>query len=441
MATITFQYISSKDYAPIYIRLEHKGKRYNAPTKEFIDKSWFKKHFKEYLKLTDKQLERKSGTDFEESYSLYKDYLSKLQPLRKYVLTEIVKTPDDEYSVSLLKNLISTYYNSGEVSPERLNLTHWIDHKYDNHSEFKNSKGGYGLSENTLKNIKTFLNNIQFYEDEELGRKMKLSDLTQDGINNFNAFLIDWSHRGIYKKNIISDVLLFGRVARTKGKMSLPNNFDAIEIPSEANPDSDEDVIYLNKEELDDIEKLELDKPYLINARKWLLLGCYTGQRGGDLINKVLPNVKDDGTIRFAQGKTTTKVIIPIHPKVKEILINPPHKISTQKCSDYFKEICIKAEINKPTIDYKRELLKEKKTRNGDIKKVYRAVLKERPKSSYIATHTCRRTFCMMYYGGEMTNAEIMRVTGHKKEATFLAYINKTDDTHIEKWKKHMENE
>ena len=159
------------------------------------------------------------------------------------------------------------------------------------------------------------------------------------------------------------------------------------------------------------------------------------------MLDKVLDNVKDDGTIRFTQGKTTTKVIIPIHPKVKKILLNPPHKISTQKGSDYFKKICEMAEINKPTTDYKKELIKEKKTRNGDIKKLYRAVLKERPKYSYVATHTCRRSFCMMWYGGKMTNAEIMRVTGHKKVDTFLAYINKTDDTHVEKWQKHYEDE
>ena len=61
MATITFKYVSTRDFAPYYVRLEHKGKRYNAPTKLLVDRSFYNNHYKPFLKLSVKQLQAKKN--------------------------------------------------------------------------------------------------------------------------------------------------------------------------------------------------------------------------------------------------------------------------------------------------------------------------------------------------------------------------------------------
>ena len=66
-----------------------------------------------------------------------------------------------------------------------------------------------------------------------------------------------------------------------------------------------------------------------------------------------------------------------------------------------------------------------------DNPKGKRGVKKMRMKWEYISTHIGRRTFATNHYG-EIPTPIIMAVTGHKKEATFLRYINKSDDSHID---------
>jgi len=49
----------------------------------------------------------------------------------------------------------------------------------------------------------------------------------------------------------------------------------------------------------------------------------------------------------------------------------------------------------------------------------------------YIGTHTGRRSFATIHYA-KLPTPLIMRVTGHKKESTFLGYIHKSPNDHID---------
>ncbi|SIQ15302.1 site-specific integrase [Maribacter ulvicola] len=48
-----------------------------------------------------------------------------------------------------------------------------------------------------------------------------------------------------------------------------------------------------------------------------------------------------------------------------------------------------------------------------------------------MSTHIGRRTFATIHYS-ELDNAFIMAVTGHKKESSFLKYVNKSNDSHVD---------
>jgi integrase len=52
------------------------------------------------------------------------------------------------------------------------------------------------------------------------------------------------------------------------------------------------------------------------------------------------------------------------------------------------------------------------------------------PKYELITIHTARRTFCTLLYFGNynLTTGEIMKMSGHTKESTFMKYIRATGD-------------
>ena len=71
----------------------------------------------------------------------------------------------------------------------------------------------------------------------------------------------------------------------------------------------DTKVIVIDEEEIKRIEELKLDKPHLINARKWLIIGINTGQRVNELlsINKSMFKI-DNGGISKHRGEESDSV-------------------------------------------------------------------------------------------------------------------------------------
>src|SRR5699024_7045505 len=123
----------------------------------------------------------------------------------------------------------------------------------------------------------------------------------------------------------------------------------------------------------------------LDNARKWLILGCYIGQRASDLLDLTpdkITVIRGRKVCQIKQKKTGQNVTIPILPEAEAVIKSGfPHKISDTKLREYFKQLCKLAEINDPTNG------RIKKSKHGTtIKGVY-------PKWKLIGTHVCRRSF------------------------------------------------
>jgi integrase len=61
------------------------------------------------------------------------------------------------------------------------------------------------------------------------------------------------------------------------------------------------------------------------------------------------------------------------------------------------------------------------------------------PKYELISSHDLRRTFAtVLYHETEMEQADIMAMTGHKSERTFLLYIHANPKHIRERAKKHF---
>lgn len=199
------------------------------------------------------------------------------------------------------------------------------------------------------------------------------------------------------------------------------------------------DVIYLTEEELKKMYNLELegDNAYLQKYRDIFLFGCYTGMRSSDLLN-VKPSY-------FATTARGTKVLRYIPTKTKDVS-QTPLSIPLNLWSEC-EVIAKRYEYNLPKVTEQnlREYIKKvgKLAEITDNYYVTRGSMKrDEPyqKHELITIHTARRTFCtLLYYGdNDLTEAEIMKMSGHTKESTFMKYIRATGDEVADKIEKKM---
>jgi integrase len=175
-----------------------------------------------------------------------------------------------------------------------------------------------------------------------------------------------------------------------------------------------EQIIYLSEDEQDAIKNAKLIREALINARKWLLLGCLIGQRGGDLLDITEKNIKDINGIKIIelkQQKTGKLVAIPLLPEALEIIESGfPYKLSLARFNEYIKDVCKEAGIKEPLKGRKKETSK-----NPNINSTF-------PKHELITSHVCRRSFATNFYG-RIPTPVLMNITAHGTEQVFLNYF------------------
>ena len=173
------------------------------------------------------------------------------------------------------------------------------------------------------------------------------------------------------------------------------------------------------------------DKPYLENAKNWLIIGVWTGARVSDLLNFTEKNIKN-GFIEYTAIKTNQKIILPLHQQVREIIENNngefPRKISSQKFNDYIKKVCELVGINE---DIEGSKTININTSTNSKKKLFRKVKGTYKKFELVSTHICRRSFATNHYG-KLPTPVIMAVTGHTTEKMFLSYCGKTEKDNAE---------
>jgi len=193
----------------------------------------------------------------------------------------------------------------------------------------------------------------------------------------------------------------------------------------------DADNIYLTIDELYKLWKLDLThEPRDETARDLFLIGAFTGLRVSDYNNikaENLTQINGVEMIKIKTKKTNKEVAIPLHPIVKEILQknngNPPQRIPDQKINELIKDVSESAgidEISYTTI-----------TRGG------KEITKKQYKFELVKTHTARRSFCTNAYLNDISTLDIMAISGHTSEKTFLNYIKVTPEQHAIRMSKH----
>lgn len=284
-----------------------------------------------------------------------------------------------------------------------------------------------GISESRVKGYETFKRIIEEYQ-KVIKRQIHFLDINKSFIDKFTNWLINTQN---YSKNYAGKQLdNLKTVCLDAEKADIPVNPYTKQIQSFKETNDERYITTLSFEDLEKIRSAEIIKDALMNARKWILIGCEIGQRASDLLNITTDDIRYKNNqiyLDVIQQKTKKHITAPIiNPHVIDIIENGfPHKISTQKLNEYIKKVCEIAQINEEVLGKKM---------NPDAKKenpeTVRKILGTFPKYELITTHSFRRSFATNYYK-KIPTAILIQITGHSKESLFLDYINQREDKDV----------
>lgn len=176
--------------------------------------------------------------------------------------------------------------------------------------------------------------------------------------------------------------------------------------------EEDVDAIYLNWREISSMYSLDLaGEPMLERVRDTFVLGCLTGFRFSDY-STVKPEEFRDGMLFVTQTKTGGRVVVPLRPEAKAILIKYNMcmpQLNNVEFNFHIKEVARRVGLN--------EMIKFSYKRGNQM------VEEIRPKHEWVMSHTCRRSFCTNEFLDGTPITLIMAISGHKTEKAFRKYI------------------
>ncbi|UYW02075.1 phage integrase SAM-like domain-containing protein [Flavobacterium agricola] len=406
MATVNFLYRSKLDSANLTARLlfRHEGKDYT------FDALIRKKVTLEFWKKRNKKIR---DVNFN---NLQNEINNELSEVRTHVLKEFdsVFYSNQELLTSIINkqwliNVVSSYYSVGSNLNDKLVPNRVVDF-FDYLRETRKDE----LAPRSLIKYTTYKKIVERFEIET-DKIILLKDLG----NNLKFELVDYMKKEKYSVSSIKSTIKYLRVIwGLANKLGIETNklFDPLKM--EKDP---EFKIYLT---LDDLAKIEqMGNTDLIDARDWLIISCYTGQRISDFMrfeSSMIRVENDVKYIEFSQQKTSKKMTLPLHPKVIEILDRRkgefPKKIPENRYNEEIKTICRIAGLE--------DLIMGKKFMPfGESQRRYEG---EYPKWELVSSHIGRRSFATNFYG-KIPTTYLIYATGHGTEAQFLNYIGKSN--------------
>jgi len=408
MATVNFLYRSTKEKANLHLRLLYRFNEtdfvFGANTKfEVLKDYWNKQHKKKSKDIDISNRQTEVNTE--------------LNKIENHVLNAFNSVNPDEINKEWLQTQIDYYYNppqQAEKLPTELNkyLLHYIDAKRTE------------VTESTIKKcnvIKQLLTRYQSHYKKNL--------LLTDIDTNFKTHFENYCLSNGYAPNTIARTIRFIKTickhAKSNG-LETSYQLDSIKVKYHKI-----ESIYLTVNELEAIEKTSGLVEHLNNARDWLLISCYTGQRVSDFMRFTKEMIRFEKNkegvlkplIEFTQKKTGKEMTVPLSQKVMDILSKRngefPRAISDQKYNDYIKIVCREAKI---TQKVNGSVISETEPESG----IYRKETGVFEKCDLVTSHIGRRSFATNNYGTIPTSF-LIYVTGHSTEAMFLNYIGKSN--------------
>ena len=170
--------------------------------------------------------------------------------------------------------------------------------------------------------------------------------------------------------------------------------------------------VYLTEIEIKQITDAVMPDNRLSEIRDLFIIECWTGLRVSDLSRLERDNIKN-GLLSITTKKTRQRVVIPVTDELQAVLNKYPERLpkipTDQHYNRELKKVCEYAGINEPVL--------------SEVKKGNLTVTAHVPKYRVITSHTARRSFATNLYRRGIPSTQLMFLTGHKTETSFLKYI------------------
>src|SRR5690606_16585445 len=348
MATVTFSYRSKKDTTFLEARLSYRITGNPNPisfyTRSKIEVS--KDFWSDYTK----------NTKFKDvdKINLKKEIDDHTHDLKKYILNEFEKTDLSQINKDWFKKVVDEYYNPPQPETKNSIPTNLIEY-IDFYLEYRKHE----ITPRTVIKYNTIKHKLERWQSERK-KPILIADIDESFKNEFVAY----QKSNGYAQNTIQRELAFIKTcckhARYLGVETSPQ-LDGLRLDK-----AKAEKIYLTFEELEIIEKTKLEHDYLDNARDWLIISCYTGQRVSDFLRFTKEMIRIENgksLLEFTQKKTGKVMTVPLHRKVLQILEKRngdfPRQISDQRYNEYIKEVCQLAGLDQPTQEIGRASCRE----------------------------------------------------------------------------------
>ena len=402
MATIKFFIVGKSESSTIYVRFTH-GRKYDF--KRATHQQIKPKHWNSEKQRVRNVIEEKNKDKINEYLDILRAFLVK-QFLNDYSNGVLISgdwlegqikansKQEDETDLSLLSNYCEYFISN---LPTKKNHT--------------KGSGSLGVSKRTIEKYKNVVKKLNDFQSDTK-KKFQLTDINLKFETDFIKYL---STVEKLSDNTIGRTITFVKTicndARDNGLKVNPQLARIKGFKSKTK------FITLSEEEISKIYNYDFgEHPFLENARDWLIVGLYSGQRVSDFISFTKETIKGD-FLEFTQMKTGTKTIVPLHGYVSSIVKKYdghfPRKISEQRFNDYIKRVCQEVGLNQ---------LVEGALINPETK---RKEVGEFPKYKLVTSHICRRSFATNHFG-KLPTPVLMSITGHTSEKMFLNYISKS---------------
>lgn len=313
----------------------------------------------------------------------------------------------------MLRRKMDLFFKRSEAPNKKVSLLAHYQRIIDRSDSVKNPKTKGLLAKSTLKSYKSVLKNFQRYDAEQAPVNWRHINM------DFYYKFIEWMEEEGYALNYIGTHIKRLKSVLADARDLGINNHSAWTNKKFVVISEDVDDIYLSQEEINLMYEVSDLNDAQLRACHLFMIGCYSGLRVSDFNNLYKNHLfEKDGRkyIRKENQKTGTVVIIPIHPIIQKILDSRngklPKSLSEQKINQYIKQVGLRAGIT--------ENIPRTRTVGGEKQTVYSN------KYKLICTHTGRRSFCTNAYLSGMPIQDIMTISGHKTEKSFLRYIKIT---------------
>lgn len=344
---------------------------------------------------------------------------------RKELLRKIAESTTEPITSQWLDEQVDRAINPAKYRPEieeykPSTLFEWVEAFIETAPQRTDKATGRQLAYNNIQQYRATQKHLKAFATCKRKKDFEFDQIDQKFYDDFVKYLqgLEFTANSTGKHIRVLKLMLN---EATKQNINTSTKYSNFHVFTE-----ETDTIYLNEIELQQLKDIDLSNtPHLDRVRDWFLLLCWTGCRFSDLAKVGQTDIKD-GFISFRQQKTNTRVTIPMHPVVMEVLqkydFNLPEPISNQKFNEYIKEVAQRAGLDTPE--------SITKTVGGTLQTT------EHPKFELISTHTGRRSFCTNMYKRGLPTLMIMSISGHKTEKSFLKYIKIKQEEHAQMMQK-----